>query len=353
MAGAPTVGCSGLGTAPIGQRQAGLAMNLEWLGPVWQRLAAGTTLESRIIQSLLAVAAFVVLRRVLLGVLQRGRSAQAQYQLRKSIGYGVFGCAFVVVGRIWFAGFESLTTYAGLLSAGVAIALQAPLVNLAGWLFILWRKPFAVGDRVEVGQFRGDVVDQRLFMFSLMEVGNWVDAEQSTGRLLHVPNGKLFSSVLANYSQGFDYIWNEIPVLLTFESDWRNAKQVLAQIAERRAADLSEAVAHSVREAAKKYMIVYTHLTPVVYTSVKDSGVLLTIRYLCKPRRRRTTEQDIWEDILTVLEQDNSIELAYPTRRHFSRLSEEPAANRSRPSAAAAASSAPQAKKSASERAEP
>lgn len=299
-------------------------MNLDWLQRLWQRLAAGATLESKVIQSLVAVAAFLALRRVLLGLLQRGRSAQTQYQLRKTLSYGAFGCAFVVVGRIWFAGFESLTTYAGLLSAGLAIALQAPLVNLAGWLFILWRRPFAVGDRIEVGSFRGDVVDQRLFMFSLMEVGNWVDADQSTGRLLHVPNGQLFSNTLANYSQGFDYIWNEIPVLVTFESDWRKGKTALSQIAERRAANLNSAAAHSVKEAAKKYMIVYKHLTPVVYTSVQESGVLLTIRYLCKPRSRRTTEQDIWEDILDLFQSDHSLEFAYPTRRHFHRLSEEP-----------------------------
>ena len=61
-------------------------------------------------------------------------------------------------------------------------------------------------------------------MFSLMEIGNWVDAEQSTGRVIHVPNGKIFSEPLANYTDGFQYIWNEIPVLVTFESDWKKSQ---------------------------------------------------------------------------------------------------------------------------------
>ena len=67
----------------------------------------------------------------------------------------------------------------------------------------------------------------RIFMFTLMEIGNWVDADQSTGRVIHIPNGKVFKEVLANYSKGFQYIWNEIPVLVTFESNWKKAKEIL------------------------------------------------------------------------------------------------------------------------------
>ena len=76
-----------------------------------------------------------------------------------------------------------MSTFLGLLSAGVAIALKDPLVNLAGWGFIVWRKPFGIGDRIQLGDSRGDVIDQRIFMFTLMEIGNWVDAERSTGRV--------------------------------------------------------------------------------------------------------------------------------------------------------------------------
>lgn len=288
------------------------------LSKLWQALLDGVTPESKIVQTLLGIALFIVLRRALTSLLSRGRSVQVQYQIRKGVTYVSYVSGLVVVGNIWFAGFESLTTYAGLLSAGVAIALQAPLVNLAGWLFVIWRRPFEVGDRVQVGEHRGDVIDQRLFMFSLLEVGNWVDADQSTGRVLHIPNGKLFSEVTANYSQGFHYIWNEVPVLLTFESDWRGAKEILTEVAERLQTDLGEAAEQKVRDAAKKYLIFYSHLTPVVYTSVKDSGVLLTLRYLCEPRRRRTTEQEIWEQLLDAFAESPRIDFAYPTQRLYS-----------------------------------
>ena len=160
-------------------------------------------------------------------------------------------CVFVV-GSLWFRGFQSLSTYLGLLSAGVAIALQTPLVNLAGWFFILWRKPFHVGDRIEIGDVKGDVIDQRIFMFSLMEIGNRVDAEQSTGRVIHVPNGKVFSEPLANYTDGFQYIWNEIPVLLTFESNWEKAKEILTKVIANRGEEFTQSAENQIRQTAGK-----------------------------------------------------------------------------------------------------
>ena len=92
------------------------------------------------------------------------------------------------------------------------------------------RKPLKVGDRVQIGDVTGDVIDIRIFQFSVIEIGNWVDADQSTGRIIHIPNGTIFIKWQANYTAGFEYIWNEIPVLVTFESDWKTAKQTTVLI---------------------------------------------------------------------------------------------------------------------------
>ena len=282
----------------------------------------GQFTQSKIFYTLLAIVVFWLIHRLVLAVLQRNRDVQVQYRIRKTVTYIVYPLAFVVIGNIWFPGFQAISTYLGLLSAGLAIALQTPLVNLAGWAFILWRHPLKVGDRIQIGNDRGDVIDQRIFMFSLMEIGNWVDADQSTGRVIHIPNGKIFTEVLANYSQGFHYIWNEIPVLVTFESDWRKAKQLLDEIAQHHGTSLSESAANKLREAAKKFMIFYNKLTPMVYTTVKDSGVMLTIRYLCDPRKRRGSEQEIWESILDAFAAHEDIDFAYPTQRFYSNAKE-------------------------------
>ncbi|RMF01195.1 MAG: mechanosensitive ion channel family protein [Chloroflexi bacterium] len=249
----------------------------------------------------------------------RIKDVRARYTWRKTFTYAAITLGVFLVGRLWLTGIQSLATYLGLLSAGLAIALQGPLSNLVGWFFILWRRPFEVGDRVQVGPHTGDVIDVRFFQFTVLELGNWVASDQSTGRVLHIPNGTVFSETVANYNRGFEYIWNEIPVLVTFESNWEQAKTLLQEIANRHAAHLSEDAARRVRQAAQRFAIIYTKLTPIVYTRVEASGVLLTIRYLAEPRLRRNSEHAIWEDILREFAHHPDIEFAYPTQRTYHR----------------------------------
>ena len=245
-----------------------------------------------------------------------------QYHWRKGITYFSTFLLLLILGGVWFTGISNITTFLGLIAAGLAVAFKEPLENIAAWAFILIKRPFEVGDRVQIGLHKGDVIDQRLFVFTLMEIGNWVDAEQSTGRLIHVPNGLVFNEALANYGKGFDYIWVEIPVMVTFESNYKKAKKILTEISEMHGRQLSESAEKKVRTAAKKYMIFYQKLTPIVYTSVKASGVVLTIRLLCEPRKRRNVENDIWEEILDAFAGEKDIDLAYPTTRFFNNKEE-------------------------------
>lgn len=284
-------------------------------------LDAETT--GKIVVSLVLVLGIGVLKFLALRVVyKKTEDVRIRYNWRKSITYIAVSVGILVLGRIWFSGFQSLATYLGLLSAGVAIALRDPIVNLAAWAFIMWRRPFTVGDRIEIGSYKGDVTDLRIFQFTLMEIGNWVDADQSTGRIIKIPNGKVFTEMLANYSKGFKYIWNEIPVLITFESNWKKCKEILLEISKKHAEHLTERAAKRLKEASAQMMVFYTTLTPTVYTSVKDCGVMLTIRYLCKPRERRGTEEGIWEDILTIFAECDDIDFAYPTVRRYSNQQE-------------------------------
>ncbi|MEM7119616.1 MAG: mechanosensitive ion channel domain-containing protein, partial [Chloroflexota bacterium] len=183
--------------------------------------------------------------------------------------------------------------------------------------FILARHPFEVGDRIEVGGVIGDVIDIELFKFSLLEVGNWVDADQSTGRIINVPNRMVFNHFVANYTSGIPYIWNEIPITITFESDWKLAKKLLQEVTERHALYPKPEEEAEIRRAAKKSNVRYPRLTPVVYTKVSESGVVLTLRYLCRPRRRRTSEEAIWEEVLLLFAEQKELDFAYTTQRIF------------------------------------
>lgn len=278
-------------------------------------------LQTKLIASLVGLISVATLRFILLHLLNRQiRDPRVLYQWRKGIGYLSFGVAILLMGRPWIPELQNISTFLGIVTAGLAVALKEPIVDLVGWAFILSRQPFQVGDRIQIGEHAGDVIDVRVFQFTLMEIGNWVAADQSTGRVIHVPNGKIFQESIANYSQGFQHLWNELPVLITFESDWEKAKDILLEIANCHAEHLSDAAQSRLRKAAQKYMIFYSKLTPTVYTSVEDSGILLTIRYLCEPRQRRGTEEAIWEDILRTFAKQSNISFAYPTQRFIANL---------------------------------
>jgi small-conductance mechanosensitive channel len=291
----------------------------------WFHKAMGLTpeIQSRVSISIITIFVLLFLRQLILRIVfQKYQDVRVRYRWRKSSAYITFLFAVLVLGRVWVEGFQAIATFLGLLTAGVAIALKDLLVNLAGWAFIMWRRPFEVGDRIQIGGQAGDVIDVRIFQFTLMEIGNWVDAEQSTGRVIHIPNGKVFTEPQANYHKGFHYIWNEVPVLVTFETNWSRAKDILQQIGMKHAEHLSEFAEQRIKEASRKFMIFYTKLSPTVYTCVKDCGVLLTIRYICEPRRRRDSEEAIWEDILREFAQCKDIDFAYPTQRFYNNVLE-------------------------------
>lgn len=287
-----------------------------------QGVGLSTVLQDRLLATLLIVGGLWLAQRLVLALAyRRAHDPWVRYRWRKTISYLSLLIGLVMVGRIWVERVGSLATFLGLFTAGLAIALKDLVANLAGWAFIVWSRPFDVGDRVQVGPHAGDVIDLHLFQFTLNEIGNWVDADQSTGRIIHVPNGKVLSEPIANYDKGFRYIWSEIPVTVTFESDWKKAKSILETIAARHAEQLTEQVEKELLEASRRYLIAYTKLTPIVYVRVAEHGIRLTLRYLIRSRFRRGSENAIWQDVLDAFAAEPEIDFAYPTTRQVVRSS--------------------------------
>lgn len=274
---------------------------------------------SKFVATLTLLLLYILIRYLACTVAKRKiKDPKRRHRWRRGILNTLTILTVVLVGRVWIRAFDSLATFLGLASAGLAVAMHDSIANIAGWVFILWRKPFRVGDRIEIGGIAGDVIDLRLFQFSVIEVGNWVAADQSTGRIVHIPNSRILREPISNYESGFRYIWHEIPVLITFESNWRKAKTLLSEIAMEKAEHLSSGAEEQIRRAAMRYLIFFRKLTPIVYTSVRASGVLLTLRYVVKPRERRNSEETIWEAILDAFAANDDISLAYPTTRFYS-----------------------------------
>lgn len=284
-----------------------------------EQALSGTSLQvSNLIETAFIILVLILIRIALVRLVDRQIDKTAsRYRWRKNITYTLVFVGLLLIGRTWIEALGSLATFLGLLSAGLAIALRDPVTDIAGWIFLVWRKPFQLGDRIEVGNHKGDVIDIRFFKFTILEIGNWVYADQSTGRVIHIPNHLVFSESIANYTSDFEFIWNEIAVVFTFESDWKKAKKILEEITNSHLMDYVSDAEQQVKHASKSYLIHYRNLTPIVYTDVVDDGIKMTIRHLSNPRRRRGINQMIWEDILEAIAKEDSIDFAYKTLRIY------------------------------------
>lgn len=293
-------------------------MNQDTTQSIEQLLRNAYTDYSNFLETFLIIVVLVAIHFIVNVIVRRQtENDSVRYKWRKNVAYILSFVGFLLIGRIWFEGMASLATFLGLLSAGLAIALRDPVTDMAGWLFLVWRKPFGVGDRIEIGDRKGDVIDIRFFKFTILEIGNWTKSDQSTGRVIHVPNHYVLQNSIANYTSDFNFIWNEIEIIVTFESDWRKAKEILTEIVNSHSEDYVADAEAQIRRAKKSYLIQYKNLTPIVYTEVVDIGVKLTIRHLSHARRRRGLNQLIWEDVLDRFLKESDIDFAYNTLRIY------------------------------------
>lgn len=270
----------------------------------------------RLLQTAVVVLVGYLLAFIFVKVVNRRvKDLRARHAVRKNIIYFVSFAVLIIVIFIWAHKMRYLTIFLGIASAGIALALQEVLLCVAGWFLIVTRHPFDVGDRVEFGGVKGDVIDIRIFQTSLLEIGNWVNADQSTGRIANIPNSAVFKRENFNYNRGFEYIWNEIRVMVTFESDWRRAEEIMITHGREIAGDMEELAKRKIDGMTNKYMIYYGKLTPIVYTRIADSGIEVTLRYLVDAKKRRATETEITRRLLSDFEKEPHISFAYPTYR--------------------------------------
>ncbi len=225
-------------------------------------------------------------------------SPERKYRLGKLIGrIGLLAFAVALIA-LWAPDRSSVFTILTVIGAGLAISLREALLSVAGWLNILTRQSFKVGERIEINGIKGDVVDIRPLHTTLMEVGGWVDADQSTGRLSHFPNAWVFLHSIQNYTHGFRFVWNEMSMTLPPDANWKRARTIIGELADESAGIVAQQAEQDIRRLASEYLVHYSILTPFVYVKLTDSGVKLTLRYLCEARKRRGTVHAFTEQIL-------------------------------------------------------
>lgn len=212
----------------------------------------------------------------------------------------------------------------GLLLAAIAISLRDIFSNIAGWVIIMSGRGYRARDRVKIGSIIGDVIDIGILRTTLAEIGEWVKADQSTGRLVTIPNNMVLSNPVSNYTQGFDFVWDEFSLNITFESEWSRAEEIMLDVAMKDFEDKKDQILERIKMVKKKYLLRYNVVSPKVYITIGDSGVCLTLRYMVRTRRRRTMQDSFSREILARFATEPRVELAYPTMRLY-RMGESPA----------------------------
>lgn len=283
----------------------------------WRDLYLHGAVQKVLVFLILALLLYLLARLARRQITHSIEDVNRRHILRKWVGY-LYAVFLLLFGVALFA--DMLTgvgTILAVLIAGVAVALQDVLKSVVGWLYLSSRAGIEIGCRVEVEGVRGDVIDVGVLKTTLLEIGNLVYGMQSTGRLITVPNYRMLTEAVIVSGADNPFVWHEVRVLITYESDWQRAEAILREIGDELHAEVAPDLERGFRRLERRYAFKYGTLTPIVYLSLADSGVQLTLRVLVNVRRRRGTEDRVSRRILTTFAADPSVELAYPTYRVY------------------------------------
>lgn len=226
-------------------------------------------------------------------------------------GINLITAVLLILGliQIWFDKPTHLATAAGLVTAGLALALQKVVTALAGYFVILRGKIFRVGDRISLGGVRGDVIELGFIQTTIMEMGQppsiqdapppvWVKSRQFTGRIVTVTNDKVFNDPVYNYTRDFPYIWEEISIPISYTTDRDRAEQILLECADRHTENIKEMSQETLRVMYQRYFLHKADLTPKVYYRITNNWLELTVRFVVREHGIRDIKDAVSRDIL-------------------------------------------------------
>ncbi|PKA16463.1 mechanosensitive ion channel family protein [Leptospira haakeii] len=210
---------------------------------------------------------------------------------------------FVVVGAVSllpviFSGLSYLPTVMGLAGAGIVISLKDITLNYVGWLLIHGSNGFEVGDRIEIEGIKGDVVNIGINRFTLMELSPDPRSEQSTNRLVHLPNHTIILHKVYVVKEKMGFVWDEFRIKIPHSENWEAAEKLLNGILKNSSIIDQHKIDYSVRELSKNYLVRLGTTTPIVYMTVEEGGVLFSLRYLTHIKEKRNQKARISREVL-------------------------------------------------------
>ena len=232
-------------------------------------------------------------------------NTDVRYRMRKTIVF--IGYLFVILFLIgeFSNQLHSITVALGVASAGIAFALQEVIVSIAGWLTISFGRFYKIGDRIQLSGTVGDVIDIGVFATTLMEIGEWVKADQYSGRVVRIANSFVFTEPVYNFSADFPYLWDEIVLPVKYGSDISIARLILQQTADEVVGEFHQPAERHWKVLFNKYRLEHESVAPIVTLIANDNWLEFTLRYIVDYKKRRVTKDQLFERIVNKIEKSN------------------------------------------------
>lgn len=259
------------------------------------------------------IAAFIIVRFLinrLMRLLFGGReNKKVRFWTRQVVSIALALVLVLGLVSIWFEDPTRLTTAIGLVTAGLAFALQKVVTSFAGYFVILRSGVFTVGDRIMMGGVRGDVIALGFIQTTVMEMGQppgerpddpnvWVRSRQFTGRIVTITNDKVFQEPIFNYTRDFPYLWEEMNIPITYKSDRKRAEEIILEAARRHTVEINEMGEDALEKMRQRYYVPMAELKPRVFYRITDNWLELSVRFMVKEHGTRKVKDKMSREIL-------------------------------------------------------
>ncbi|WP_440952176.1 mechanosensitive ion channel family protein [Methanococcoides sp. FTZ1] len=269
---------------------------------------------SKLLHSVIIILVFYTMRSIIENIVKvRIHDTKERYTFRKTISIIITVLVLASLFAVWFRETTGLIVAYGILSAGIAIALQDLLKSIAGGIIIFVSRPFRAGDRIEVENITGDVLDIRNLNTTIMEIREWVDGDQYTGRIVQLPNSFILSGKVKNYTKDFSFIWDEVQIMLVYRSNWKKAEDIAIKVAKGSLSDFEDSAKKELLNMGEKYFITTYDVEIRIYMKIEDNWIDMRLRYVVDPRQRRKIKDILVQQLLEAFEHEDDISVGSAT----------------------------------------
>lgn len=267
-----------------------------------------------VIGTVIAIAVAIVLHFAAAAYVRHAaQDHRERYRRRKFFTTIIVFAAGIVIIILWAHTLKQKGTMIGLIGAGLAIALKEPLLSIAGRLAIFTGHMYTAGDRIELQQMAGDVIDIGFFYTRMLEIGSWITADQYSGRILLIPNSMIFGTPIMNYTQHLSLIWDEVVLPITYQSNMEAANRILTEVGSQYTREFLQNAEHDLQQMHRQFLVPQLELKPVVYVKVTSNWLELTMRYVVDPKKRRSASSFIYTEVFKRVSRADDIQIASET----------------------------------------